>query len=331
MKHLFTLILFVLAINSAYSQTKSSNTNFEIPNKDFENWYNVVVNPSLNYDDIGSGPADNWMATLNSLAAVPPLAGGPGPVTVFKTTDKHTGTYAAKAISANFPLGPGSIFIPGMIGTAVMDMVGVKALIGKPCADCKPSRFKGYYKFEPVNGDSCSAVILLSKWNATSKKRDTIGYGKMVQHSAVSTYTQFDVPVNYRSTGAVDSMSLLVVSSAGFNVINFIGSVGQPGNTMYVDDLSLDYPSGITQVLMPEVSVNVYPNPASEVLHIEVSREVKNGSFEVYTTAGKLVGSYNLSSTSNTIPVSGLLNGLYYFRLISGKELLNTGSFVIKK
>ncbi len=330
MKHLFTLVLLALALNSAYSQSAILKENVQIPNGDFENWYNVVVNPTLNYDDIGTGPTDNWMATLNSLAAVPPLAGGPGPVTVFKSTDKYAGTYAAKAVSANFPLGPATIFIPGMIGTAQMDMVGVRALLGKPCNDCKPLNFKGYYKFEPVNGDSCSAVILLSKWNTAAKKRDTLGYGKMVQRNAVSTYTPFDITINYTSTEISDTMTLLVVSSAGFNVINFMGSVGQPGTTMYVDNLTLEYANGIQQVLMPEVAVTTYPNPASDVLHVDLSKQIKNGSLEVYNVSGRLVGSYSLSSANNTIPVYNLVNGVYYFRLVSGKELVNTGSFVIK-
>ncbi len=243
MKQLLPLILLILALNGAYSQSKNPATNFIIPNAGFENWHNVVVSVSLNYDDLGTGPSDNWLGTLNPLLAVPQSAGGPGPVTVYKSTDKYAGTYAAKAISKTFIIGPTTIFIPGMIGTAILDMAGVRALLGKPCADCRPTHFKGYYKFEPVNGDSCAAVILLSKWNTGGKKRDTIGYGKMVQHNAVNTYTQFDIPVSYRSTAASDSMTLLVVSSAGFNVINFMGSVGQVGNTMYVDELSLEYPA----------------------------------------------------------------------------------------
>jgi hypothetical protein len=328
MKHLFTLVLLALAMNAAYSQTPVLKENVVIANGDFENWYNV---PTFNYEDIGTGPTDNWTATLNSLAAVPPTAGGPGPVTVFKTTDVHSGNYAAKAVSAPFPLGPVTIFIPGMIGTAQMDMVGVRALLGKPCADCRPSHFKGFYKYEPVNGDSCGAVILLSRWNSTAKKRDTIGYGKMVQREAVSTYTPFDITVNYTGAGVVDSITLLVVSSAGFNVINFMGSVGQSGNTMYVDDLTLDYPNGIQQVVMPEVAVTAYPNPATDILHIDLSKEVKSGSLDVFNAAGKLVGSYSLSAKTNTIPVYSLVNGAYYYRLTSGKDLLNTGSFVIKK
>ena len=324
MKHLIALVLLALAVNTAYSQSN-------IPNGDFENWYNVVVNDTLNYDELGTVPADDWMGTLNSLAKVPSSLDGPGPVTVFKTTDKYSGTYAAKSVSANFPIGPSIIFIPGMIGTAVLDMAGYRALLGKPCQDCKPLRFSGYYKFEPVNGDSCAAVILLSRWNATAKKRDTIGYGKMVQHNAVSTYTQFDIPINYLKTGSVDSMTMLLVSSAGFNVINFMNSHGQAGSTMYVDGLMLDYPAGIQQVLMPEVAVNTYPNPASDNLNVDLSKEVKNGAFEIYNSVGKLVGSYQASGVKNSITVSALSKGVYYFRLTDGKQLLNTGSFVINK
>jgi hypothetical protein len=324
MKRFFTLVLLAVALNSAYSQSN-------IPNGDFENWYNVVLSATLNYDELGTGPTDNWISTLNSLAAVPPTAGGPGPVTVFKTTDKYSGTYAAKAVSANFPLGPVSIFIPGMIGTAVMDMVGVKALLGRPCADCKPLHLKGYYKFEPVNNDSCAAVILLSRWNATAKKRDTVGYGRWVQKSPVTHYTEFDVPVNYTGTGAVDTITILVVSSANFDVVSFVGSQGEVGNTMYVDALSLEYSAGIEQALMPEVGVSLFPNPASDVLNIRLSKEIRHGSFDIYNGSGKLMGSFNASSLESTIPVYSLVNGTYYFRLKEEGKLLNTGSFVIKK
>ena len=42
MKHLFTIVLFCMALNSAFAQTKSANDNFVIPNGGFETWYNVV-------------------------------------------------------------------------------------------------------------------------------------------------------------------------------------------------------------------------------------------------------------------------------------------------
>jgi hypothetical protein len=331
MKHFITLFLLALAVNYTYSQSKNHNEDFKIPNGNFENWYNIIVSASLNYDEIGTGPTDNWMGTLNSLAWVPPTTGGPGPVTVFKTTDKHSGTYAAKAVSADFPLGPITVFIPGMIGTAVMDNANIRAIMGKPCPDCRPSRFKGFYKFEPVGGDSCIAMLLVSKWNATAKKRDTIGFGRMVEHNAVSTYKEFDIPISYRSTETVDTMTMLVVASAGINFKVFTASQGKPGTTMYVDDLTVDYPSGIQQVLMPEVAVAAYPNPVKDILHLDLSKAVKDGSLEVYNSAGKQVGTWAMSQVKHSIPVSGLVNGTYYFRLTSGKDLVNSGTFVIMK
>jgi hypothetical protein len=218
-----------------------------------------------------------------------------------------------------------------MIGTAVMDFAGVRALIGKPCADCKPSKFKGYYKYEPVGADSCTALLLLSRWNTGAKKRDTVGYGKMVEYNAVSTYTPFEIPINYLESGSVDTMSLLIISSAGYNLVVFTASHGNPGSTMYVDDLTLDYPSGIQQVLMPEVLVNVYPNPANDFIHLDLTGEFKTGTVEILNAEGQQVGSFNLSKKANTIPVHDFPVGSYYFRLLSGKSLLNTGTFVVKR
>lgn len=321
----FTLLFLGLLWGiSVYSQTN-------VPNGDFETWYNVPVNANLNYDEIGSGPADNWMATLNSLASVPATMGGPGPITVYKSTDKHGGTYAAKCVSGNLQLGAIPVFIPGMIGTALLDMPGIRAILGKPCQDCRPVKLKGYYKYEPVQGDSCCAVLLLSKWNSTTKKRDTIGYGRWVQKAAVNTYTPFEVTPIYRSSGTIDSITMLIVSSAGFSVINFMGAVGRVGNTMYVDDLMLEYPAGIEQPLLPDVTVLLSPNPASETLKIELNRELKNAEIQIYSSNGKLSGSTGISSKTQTIPVYSLPNGVYHYKLISEKSVMNSGSFIINR
>ena len=328
MKKLLLICSLAFLALSAFTQSN-------IPNGDLESWYRVTITgTSVNYDDPGVGPADNWLATLNGLNAIPaPI--GPGPLTVFKTDDKYSGTYAARLTSQYFLISAfDSVFIPGMLGTATLDIAKYRAILGRSCQGCKPVKLNGYYKFESVNGDSCTAVILVSKWNSSTKKRDTIGFGRKFFKNNVTTYTAFEVPVNYNYLSSAlppDSMTLLFVSSGGFNVISFTQSHGQPGSTMYVDALSLDYPAGIQQVLMPEISVNAYPNPASDILHIDLNKEVKNGSFEVYNSAGKLVGSYGMPHIVNTIPVSSLTNGTYFFRLISGKELMNTGSFVIKK
>jgi Secretion system C-terminal sorting domain len=322
MKKLFFAIITMFCFNTGYNQTN-------IPNGNLEKWYQVVVNDTLNYWQPGIPGHPNFLATLDTLASIAfPI--GPGPVTVERTTDKYSGIYAAKLTSKFFATP--NVFIPGMLGTASLDMLNIRAIIGRACAGCKPIRFTGYYKSEPVNGDSVTAVILVSKWNAGTHHRDTIGFGKMVEHNTVSTYTKFDIPVIYTGiSGSPDSLSLLMVSSAGFSVINFMGGVGQVGSTMYVDELMLEYPQGIQQVLLPDVNVNTFPNPAKDILTIQLSDKVKDGTLEVYNLEGKQVGIYHLTDLTNRIPVYSLINGTYYYKLKDGIHVLNTGSFIIQK
>ncbi len=325
MKKQLLLVALTFLTTLGFSQSN-------VPNGNLENWYNVPVSGSLNYDQTGTDPGDNWLNTLNELLAVPfPL--GPGPVTIFKTDDVHSGSWAAKCVSAQFGP-PVNVFIPGMLGTATLDMAGARALVGRGCNSCRPVYLKGWYKFTAVNGDSASAVLLVSKWNSTTKKRDTIGFGKQVFKNEVSTYTEFTVTMDYTypSSGLEsDSITLLTVASAGFSVINFMGGVGQPGNTLYIDDLMLGYPAGIEQTLMPDVAVKVYPNPAKDVITIELSEQVKEGTLEVYTMDGKMVTTYSVNEIKNSLPVYSLANGSYYFKLKDGKQVLNTGSFIIKR
>jgi hypothetical protein len=121
-----------------------------------------------------------------------------------------------------------------------------------------------------------------------------------------------------------------MVSSAGFNVINFMGSQGNDGSTMYIDEVSLEYPAGIEQSLMPDVAVKVYPNPATELINIELGDKVINASVEIYSLDGKLVKTCRLNETTTPINVKNLACGTYYFKLKQDKHLLNTGSFIIK-
>ena len=74
---------------------------------------------------------------------------------------------------------------------------------------------------------------------------------------------------------------------------------------------------------LPEI--NLYPNPASNVLHI--NNVMENSKVEIYDISGILKASQNL--TGNTIDVSGLEKGLYFIKVINGNEV-NKLSFIIE-
>ncbi len=107
--------------------------------------------------------------------------------------------------------------------------------------------------------------------------------------------------------------------------------VGQVGSTMYVDELMLEYPQGIQQALLPDVNVNTFPNPAKDILTVQLSDKVKDGTLEVYNLEGKQMGIYHLPDLMNRIPVYSLINGTYYYKLKEDRHILNTGSFIIRK
>jgi hypothetical protein len=317
-KLLLFLMACILTGAAAFSQTN-------LPNGDMEGWHEVTLG-TVTYVQI-DGPMFN---TLNELAAIPPPI-GPGPLTVEKQDNAHSGSWCAKLTSENFTMIPNDIFIPGMMGFTQLDMLNNGIKLGKPCPGCKPSKFYGWYKFEQVNGDSCAAILLASKWNTTLHKKDTIGYCRTDFKTPQTAWTYFEMPVTYTGSDTPDSLLVLLVSSGGFSALNFQGGVGQVGNTMYVDDISIDYPLGITQVLMPEIGVKTYPNPARGSMTVELTQRIPGGMLDIYDMEGRLVSSQTLENTVNIIHVTGLVPGQYHYKVIDGKTIQNTGFFVVAK
>jgi hypothetical protein len=318
MKKQLLFIFLILLVRPGFCQVV-------LPNGDFENWVEVQGSgPDSTYWIPGGG----FFATLNELAWVPQ---NPGPITAYRTTDSHTGSYAILLVSKNYPSLP--IFIPGMMGDTKLLIAQSTIKLGKPCPyGCDPKHFTGWFKYYPVNGDSCKFAALVSHYNTATHHRDTIAYGDTLIKATVTTYTQFDIPVKpvnlYLSP---DSLTILTVSSGAFNITNLTGGHGQPGSTLYIDDLSVVYPEGIQQMLMPEVTVNTYPDPAADNLTIELSKKVNNGILEVYNLQGKLMEKLSLSDNKTTVSVSHLPSGTYYYKLTVGINVINTGSFVVRR
>lgn len=318
MKNFLLTLLACILVSAAFSQSN-------LPNGNMEGWHDVTVG-TVTFTQI-DGPFFN---TLNELAAIPPPI-GPGPITVEKTDDAHSGSWAAKLTSEDFPMIPTDIFIPGMLGSTQLDMLNNGIKLGKPCPGCRPTKFYGYYKFEQVNGDSCAALLVASKWNSALNKKDTIGYCRTDFKVPQSAWTYFELPVTYNSSDSPDSLLILLVSSGGFSAINLQGGVGQVGNRMWVDDVSIDYPLGVTQVLMPEIGIKTYPNPATDRMTVELTQAVPGGVLDIYNMEGKLVSSQNAGALVNTVNVASLAPGQYHYKLMDGKTIQNTGFFMIQK
>lgn len=66
-------------------------------------------------------------------------------------------------------------------------------------------------------------------------------------------------------------------------------------------------------------TVSVYPNPASDLLNIQVSNQITVDSATLFDISGRQVKEYS-DVTDAPLPVSGLQPGTYILKLVSGKE-----------
>ena len=69
-------------------------------------------------------------------------------------------------------------------------------------------------------------------------------------------------------------------------------------------------------------SVKVYPNPANQVLTVEMDSD--SGLISIYSMHGELMQNIQMNSTKQTIDISKLENGMYILRLVSGEEVTMT-------
>ena len=294
-------------------------------NGNFEGWY-FASHPT----HAGHGfyePTGGFFQTLNILDTIPTPPG----LTAYPSDSAHSGSKAARVITEKIDVM--DIVIPGVIGTIAINWSTLNASLGKPFIwTTKPSRFQGYYMSFPKNNDSSAAILLLSKWNTGTHKRDTIAYNHLVFHGTVNTYTLFDTAVQYRNLVTMpDSITVLLLSCAGYNASFMMASVGQVGSQAYFDDVTLSNISGIDYLLMPDVNVKLSPNPARDRMQIELSEMVKNGTFEIYNSTGKIIDTQLLKSQSQQINLERLSNGVYFYKVTDGNRTVNSGEFMISK
>ncbi|MEI8005794.1 MAG: T9SS type A sorting domain-containing protein [Bacteroidota bacterium] len=319
MKKLLVLFAFICFGLHGFSQQST------LPNGGFESW---LLKPNWGYYE----PTGGFFHTLNILDTVPTSAG----ITVYPSSDTmHAGLYSARCITRLMVIAyPLVVTIPGVIGTLKINWAKSAAVLGEKFKwTTKPERFQGWYQSYPLNGDSTAAIVLFSKWNTSTKQRDTIAYNRIVFKTVVSTWTQFDEAINYKNATMPDSVTVLLLSCAGYSASNMMGSVGQPGSQAYFDDVTLTgvFPWGVENLLTQTLSLSVSPNPASDHINVTLEKAIQDGSFEIYNVQGRLVGKHQMNDVNARFDISALPSGMYYYRMSKDNTSLGTGSFIVNR
>lgn len=308
--YILFIISFLLFRFLAFSQT-------DIPNSGFENW-RAEYNDQQEY--LYDEPNDEWWGTLNKLRRLGPSA----PVTTTKTTDAHTGIYAAKM--ETLPFG-NDFVIPGMLLTGVFKPEIYGYLEGRSFTG-KPTRLKGYYKFKQVDGDSCSIYINLTRYESQNDRKDTIAEGSLVIREPIDQYVEFKVDLNYFNYEIQpDSIKIVFISSAG---VRGMGSTtnAKIGNTLIIDDLMLEYPNGVQVPLMSERLASIFYDYNKNKLNINLEEIITDAKLKIYDLLGNEIISYSLSNQLNHQIDFNKSNGIYLFRIIHNEMPISWGKFI---
>jgi type IX secretion system substrate protein/fibronectin type III domain protein/pre-peptidase len=76
------------------------------------------------------------------------------------------------------------------------------------------------------------------------------------------------------------------------------------------------------------VSVNLFPNPASDVINIRLSGDVQNAEMNIYDVFGKILIKRNINNGSNRMNISGLPGGVYMMRVQKDGNTISDLKFV---
>lgn len=299
------MILFA-GIN-LYAQT-------EVPNLGFDEW---ETDASGLFDE----PAGNWWGTLNKLRLL-----GPGaPITTTKTDDAHSGAFAAMLENKMF----GSFKISAILASGYFAPMQTSFIEGRSFTG-RPAKMTGWYKYKAVNGDSSGAYINLTKWNPVLSKKDTIAQGSMVFYDKgeMNAYEKFEIELKYYSDEIPDTIKIGFIASAGTTGLSTTDNV-QIGSTLYIDDVSLVYPTDVELPMMSEIKYYVRGSGNDKTLVIKDNTLLQNTRLIIYSLTGAEVQSNDVFNSNGEIPLMISASGTYFFILKADGKTIGGGIFRI--
>jgi len=272
----------------------------QIPNNDFETWTTTSGYQSPN----------DW-DNLNQITY------GSGIYTCVKGTPGYSG---ASYLFLNSKTIPGKGVVPGVAVCGKIDTVTYKPKSGFPYTN-RPQYLSYYMQFMPYDpSDSSSVKIVLTKWNQTLFKRDTIAFGASYFNSMAHSWFYNSTYLNYVNGNNPDS-AIIVISSSS--------TVPKDGSYIYIDNLQFNgNVIGINENYLNPNSVSIFPNPSTGnvFLNYDLSNDIEV-SVKITDVLGReirvLENDKQLSGQYKKEINIDLPNGMYTISLKTGNMITN--------
>ncbi len=257
--------------------------------------FGQIPNPSF---ENWTGPQpDGWRAYWNS----------PFSPYTFETisTNAHNGS---KAVKSNIVL-TGPIYNPsGLLSASEASDYYFPI-------STKPTKLKGWYILQTNGLDTFTVNVTMKRQGAI------IGQGEFTSTTTNLSYSEFITYINYSSSTTPDSMKIFITFNYGK-----AGS-GHEGSYFIIDDLSLSQTIGLDEN-QNTLFVQISPNPATSAIEIKTSNTDKIQSFELINSFGQVLKTIQNSALTEPIDISNFENGVYYYRLFTTDDFIQTGKFI---
>ncbi len=117
------------------------------------------------------------------------------------------------------------------------------------------------------------------------------------------------------------TVSIPVVGLSAQNKVSFkFENVTNWGNAMYIDNINLQNNAALSVNEIEKVEVNLYPNPASNLVAVRLPSAHPFKQLQLINSIGEVVYQTNITDNAIILPVGDFANGLYLLHLESDKN-----------
>lgn len=306
MKPVITFFAAMLMLNAASAQT--------VVFSDMESWHSYTVN-STTLEATNNWRCPDSLAFVYSIFTVSPVR------QLYKSTDKHGGSYAARVVTQY--QGPTLGNLAGVLTNAVINLDIVNqdfTLSGGTSLNGRVNFVNAWLKYNPAGGDSATVIVSSIIKGGKGNGDDSVVGSGLYYITSAQPYTLVNVPIDYgTNTASPNALQIVFTSSGGQATV---------GSELLIDDVSYSiFPAGVGNVNNNAKFV-VSPNPASTKLQLQSEDKVR---FIMYSVTGQQVLSADVNG-STIVDVSSLAAGTYYYAAINANgEMVKHSSMVIDR
>lgn len=291
----------------------------QLINPDFETWSQDLIAPPAMNPNSGNNSNGWWSYNMFNASVL-----GSSPVSVFRCDTAHSGSYSVKIKSVVYTPTSHSLNAPWgvpFIGHSYLDTLGI--LFTGTTNETPPGSYKPgipfnqkiatlsfWYQYYPQGNDTAECRALLVKNMAPQ------GGGSVKLFTPTgSTWQQATIQFNYIDFQTPDSLFILISSSSlDHNPI--------PGSTLLVDDMSVSYLTGVSDVEDLSTTASVFPNPTNGNFQFDAltNRTIDKYKIEVHNLLGEKVYQSEGTNPETHIHKQVTLNipdGIYFLTVYS--------------